>query len=64
VYLEAGEWRGGYSEATSLRDRGDVDVEPLAGEVAKEKLLPLCETSFWRNISVYRNGKSHGSQLY
>ena len=52
MYLEAGEWRGGYSEATSLRDRGDVDVEPLAGEVAKEKLLPLCKTAFWRNISV------------
>lgn len=36
----SGGWRG-YGEAARFGDRGNVDVEPLAWEVAKGRLLSM-----------------------
>jgi len=54
----SGGWRG-YGEAARFGDRGDVDVEPLAWEVAEGRLLSMkglerCLASFkgYRFVNV------------
>ena len=41
VLDEGGGGRRGYGEAAGLGDGGDVDVKPLAGEVAEGRLLSM-----------------------
>jgi hypothetical protein len=40
LHESSGRWRG-YGEAARFGDRGDVDVQPLAWEVAEGRLLSM-----------------------